>query len=80
MKCYVSENILSNRLPKDLEPIYKLKLHETMIIEGDPTDFLFTTVMRVSGGWIYRSYDKGNKMLTAVFVEYNNEWMYNEKL
>lgn len=59
--------------------IYKLDMHEvTMTTETDLKDWLFTTVMRVPGGWIYRSFDKGNNIMAAVFVPFDNE--FQEKL
>lgn len=45
--------------------IYDLDLHEVIVVEDSS---LFTTVMAVDGGWIYRSLDKGNGLLSAVFV------------
>ena len=51
--------------------IYNLKLHETL--DADDAN-LFTTVIRVPGGWMYRSYDKGCHILCAVFVPFNNEF------
>lgn len=39
---------------------------------------LYTTALRVPGGWIYRSYDKSVYILSAVFVPYNNEFQGSE--
>ena len=45
-----------------------MKLHEIRIVEGRVEDCLFTTVMRVPGGLVYRSFDKAAPMMAAVFV------------
>lgn len=52
--------------------IYKMALHSANVVEDG---FLFTVVLRVPGGWIYRSYDKGNQVMGAVFVPFNNEFL-----
>ena len=52
--------------------IYKMNLHEIIVIAED--SWLHTTVMRVPGGWVYRSYDKSNQMMAAVFVPWSNEF------
>lgn len=50
-----------------LDELGNMKLHQIEIVEhGD--QFLFTTVMRVHCGWIYRSYDKSSNMLSSNFV------------
>jgi hypothetical protein len=36
--------------------LYDLEMHEIGYVETDSKDDLFTTAMRVPGGWIYRSY------------------------
>jgi hypothetical protein len=59
-----------------MKNIYELKLHEILVIEDK---YLLTTVLKVPGGWIYRSYDKENKILGSVFVPFNTEW-FNEGL
>lgn len=51
--------------------IYDLKLHEVSVVECES---LFTLALRVPGGWIYRSYDKGSNILSAVFVRFDNEF------
>jgi hypothetical protein len=53
---------------------YEMKLHDTFIAEGELNQNLFTTVLRVPGGWIYRSYDKGTQIMGAVFVPFDNEF------
>jgi hypothetical protein len=50
--------------------IYQLNLHEVIQVEVDDK-YLFTTVMAVPGGWIYRSYDKSHSMMSCVFVPYS---------
>jgi hypothetical protein len=53
--------------------IFNLKLHEVAYtIESAHNDELFTTVMRVHGGFIYRSMDKRHNMLTSCFVPYDD--------
>jgi hypothetical protein len=47
--------------------IYKLEMHETTVVDDCS---LFTTVMRVPHGWIYRSYDKSSNILSSVFVPF----------
>lgn len=56
--------------------LYKMKLGEVVVVEdsGRYTTDLHTTAMRVPGGWIYRSYDKTNQVMAAVFVRYDNEF------
>lgn len=51
--------------------LYEMKLGEIVVIE-DTT--IFTEVIRVPGGWIYRSLDKYYNVLSAVFVPFNNEF------
>lgn len=53
------------------ENIYELKLHEITIAHDA---FLFVTVLRVPGGWIYSSLDKSHNILSSVFVPLNNEF------
>jgi len=43
----------------------KLDLFDVMIVEDN---ILFTTVMKVHNGHIYRSYDKSNQIMGMVFV------------
>lgn len=50
-----------------MHTFYALKMHESLIVEDAN---LFTTVLRVPGGWIYRSYDKFNKIMGMTFVPY----------
>lgn len=57
-----------------MKSIYELQMHEVTIVEGDPWSPLFTTAMKVPGGWIYRSYDKGNQIMSCAFVPFDNEY------
>lgn len=43
----------------------KLEVFDVMIVEDGA---LFTTVMRVPNGYIYRSFDKGSQIMGMVFV------------
>lgn len=54
-----------------MKSIYELTLHESTIIAEHP---LFVIAIRVAGGWIYQSIDKGNKIGTNVFVPWHNEF------
>lgn len=56
--------------------LYEMKLSEILIIEDSN---LFTTVLRVPGGWVYRSYDKGHQILSSVFVPFNKEFKKSKK-
>ena len=56
------------------EQLYKLKLFETTGLIEDIRSDLFTTAMRVPGGWIFRSYDKGYNMMSSVFVIFDDEF------
>lgn len=58
--------------------IYDLKLNETLPLEQSQDPWFFTTVMKVPGGWFYRSYDKQHNIATGVFVPYNSK--YNKKI
>lgn len=54
------------------DELYRMKLHEdTIAVDSN----LITTVIRVPGGWIYNSYDKGNQILSSCFVPYCNEFL-----
>lgn len=54
--------------------IYDMKLHEEAKIgEYNPVADYTTNVMRVPGGWIYRSYDKSNGIMASSFVPFNAE-------
>ena len=48
-----------------------MKLHETDVVENNAN--LFTSRMKVPGGYIYRSYDKSNSVMAAVFVPHPKE-------
>ena len=54
--------------------LIKMSLHETRIVEHDNNSFLFTTIMRVPNGLIYRSFDKGNGIMGAVFVPFGDRF------
>ena len=56
--------------PTDFTDLIDMKLHETRIVEGRVEDCLFTTVMRVPGGFVYRSFDKAAPMMAAVYVPF----------
>jgi hypothetical protein len=51
--------------------VYEMRLHETIFAEDAN---LASTVLRVPGGWVYRSYDKSHNILGSVFVPFNNEF------
>lgn len=57
-----------------MKNIYDLQINEVTVAEGDPKATLFTTVMRVPGGWIYRSVDKGTGIMGVAFVPFDNEF------
>lgn len=59
-------NNVTNSLGQVID-VYTMPMHSVGIVENGS---LFTTVMRVPGGWIYRSYDKSHNILSAVFVPY----------
>ena len=59
-----------------MSKLYELNLHEILVTEDA---HLFTTTMRVPGGWIYRSYDKSNNIMSAVFVRFDNEFQTTEE-
>jgi hypothetical protein len=53
--------------------IYKMELHEREEIKH--REGLYMIIIRVPGGWIYEEYHCFNqKMLTSVFVPFNNEF------
>ena len=56
--------------------IYDLKLHETLQFDDCG---LFTSVLRVPGGWFYRCYDKGNGIATGCFVPYNEDFRFKKE-
>lgn len=55
--------------------IYKMKLHETINLSNG------TKVMRVPGGWIYRTTAgySGTKSITSTFVKFNIEFIDSYK-
>lgn len=59
---------------KKEKTIYDLNLHEKIYVEGGKNDPFETSVMRVAGGWIYRSCAKGSTLMSAVFVPFDNSW------
>jgi hypothetical protein len=59
------------------DPIYKMKLHETLTPRDLPCE-----IFRVSGGWIYRFYTHQQNAdgspryaFDSVFVSFDNEFM-----
>lgn len=55
--------------------IYNMELHEVIVSdEYFPNHNLYTTIMRVAGGRIYRSYDKSSNIMGMVFIPFNNEF------
>jgi len=54
-----------------VKSIYDLKLHEKTYLE---TGSLFIEIIRVAGGWIYSSMDKGHNLLSSVYVPFHNEF------
>jgi hypothetical protein len=54
------------------EDIYNLKLHEQTVVI-DAWGYVVTT-LRVPGGWVYTSINKGSGIGTSVFVPFNNEF------
>lgn len=54
-----------------MKNIYDLELHEVTVVEDAA---LFSTVMRVPGGFIYRHYDKSNNIMSNVFVPLDFEY------
>jgi len=53
-----------------MKSIYELKLHEETIVVSQGA--LFVIALRVPGGWIYNSYDKGHQIMGSVFVPYHD--------
>jgi hypothetical protein len=53
--------------------LYLMKLFEIMPVEINDSE-LWTSVMRVPGGWVFRSFDKSNKMMSTCYVPYHNEF------
>ena len=75
MSRLVSLEEIQQREPARLDAIYKMTLNETIYVEADNSDPLCTSVMRVPGGWIYRSFDKGHGIMACTFVPFHNEYM-----
>lgn len=75
MQRVVSFQEVEQRAPASLDALYKMNLNETMFVEATNTDPFNTSVMRVPGGWIYRSFDHSLAMMSCVFVPFNNEYM-----
>lgn len=57
--------------PNEIREFFEMKLHETRVVETD-NSALYTTVMRVPNGLIYRSFDKGSGIMGAVFVPFGD--------
>ena len=55
-----------------LEQIYTMELHKIAVVS---TSDLFTTVLRVPGGWVYNSCRISEGMLSSVFVPFSNEFL-----
>lgn len=55
----------------EIKTIYDLKLHETIVFD-EPS--IFTTILRVPGGWFYRSFDKSYHIMSGCFVPFDNEF------
>jgi hypothetical protein len=58
--------------------IYELKMHETTLIEYACNGRLTTLVIRVPGGWIYRSTESPRSsgdttVMSSVFVPFESE-------
>ena len=60
----------------DQKNIYNLKLHQCLELD-DP--HLYNTILRVPGGWVYRSFDKSCSMMTSCFVPLNNEFQEDKE-
>jgi hypothetical protein len=58
----------------DMSDIYKLKLHEEILIQGGTTCRLYA--MRVAGGWIYTWVV--NSITSSVFVPFDSEFNEGE--
>jgi hypothetical protein len=54
--------------PTDL---YRMNLNDTIIVEGGT---IFTIARRVPGGWIFTSFDTRERIMSSVFVPWNNEF------
>jgi hypothetical protein len=52
--------------------IYELKLLESCELNEND---VWTSILRVPGGWVVRSWDKSHQIMSAVFVPFNNEFM-----
>jgi hypothetical protein len=59
-------------MEENKKSIYDLELHETMTVEGLPNLTLYTSVMRVPGGWIYRSYYRTHNVMSNTFVPFDS--------
>lgn len=66
---------MSNITNNKEKTIYELDLHECLYAERDASSPLCTSVMRVPNGWIYRSYDKGEGIMAAVFVPFEVQYI-----
>jgi len=52
--------------------IYKLKLHESIIVTGHTNGQL--EIIRVPGGWIYTVYYEGIQKIVSEFIPFDNEF------
>ena len=57
--------------------LYQLELNDVLVIETDDVE-LWTSAMRVPGGWIYRSYDRSSGFGSTCFVAFHNEFQKQE--
>lgn len=53
-----------------MSDIYNMQLHSVMPIESSN---MFTEIMRVPGGWIYRFFEN-NVYCGSIFVPFHNEF------
>ncbi len=75
----------------DKNLIYKLKLHESIIVESKLNDIniplIKTIITRVSGGWTYDKFFYNKKQpwnrnlisVTSLFVPYDTQFMFKEE-
>jgi hypothetical protein len=54
--------------------IYGMGLHDVLVPHSDNGEIFAITILRVSGGWIYTTFDKGTGLASSVFVKLNGEF------
>lgn len=54
--------------------VYSLKLHESIRIDMG-TDSNAISVMRVPGGWIYKTWSEDGSRAGTSFIPFNNEFL-----